>query len=79
MIPDQQSYARSCGNDGTLDGHGAADHDQPYRFGRKPSSTQPFPFSTHEYVRLLILRSRIRASHQQPSTAAATPPYSRVS
>lgn len=37
-----------------------ADHDQPYRFGLRPRSTHPFPFTTREYARLLILRSRIR-------------------
>ncbi len=64
MIPDQQiqSQSQSSSIDGTLDGHGAADHDQPYRFGRKPTSAQPFTFSTHQYARLLILRSRIQAS-----------------
>jgi hypothetical protein len=37
-----------------------ADHDQPYRFGHRPRSTHPFPFTTREYARLLIFRSRIR-------------------
>jgi hypothetical protein len=62
MIPDQQIQSQSGTLDGTLDGHGAADHDLPYRFGHKPTSAQPFPFSTHQYARLLILRSRIQAS-----------------
>jgi hypothetical protein len=61
MIPDQQIQARSAMTRGTLDGYGAGDHDLPYRFGRKPTSSQPFPFSTHQYARLLILRSRIQA------------------
>jgi hypothetical protein len=60
MIPDQQIYAPLPTSDGTLDGHGAGDHDLLYRFGRKPTSSQPFPFSTHQYARLLILRSRIQ-------------------
>jgi len=47
---------------GTLDGDGAADHDLPYRFGRKPSVRAPFPSSTHQYARLLILRSRVHAA-----------------
>jgi hypothetical protein len=47
---------------GTLDGDGAGDHDLPYRFGRKPSVNQPFPFSTREYAKLLILRSRVQAA-----------------
>ncbi len=62
MIPDQQIQSQSGSIDGTLDGLGAADHDLPYRFGRKPTSAQPFPFSTHQYARLLILHSRIEAS-----------------
>ena len=63
MIPNQHIQALSATTiDGTLDGLGAGDHDQPYRFGRKPTSSQPFPFSTHQYARLLILRSRIQAA-----------------
>jgi hypothetical protein len=62
MIPDPQLPARTATSDGTLDGLGAGDHDLPYRFGRKPTSSQPFPFSTHQYARLLILRSRIQAA-----------------
>jgi hypothetical protein len=45
---------------GTHDGIGAADHDAPYEFGRRPNAHAPFPFTTREYVRLLILRSRIK-------------------
>jgi hypothetical protein len=62
MIPDQHVQAPTSTIDGTLDGLGAGDHDLPYRFGRKPTSNQPFPFSTHEYARLLILRSRIEVA-----------------
>ena len=65
MIPDQQIQTRSAAIDGTLDGSGAGDNDQPYRFGRKPTVSQPFPFSTHEFARLLILRSRIHAGGLQ--------------
>lgn len=65
MIPDQQIKTQSAAIDGTLDGtldgSGAGDHDQPYRFGRKPTVSQPFPFSTHEFARLLILRGRVAA------------------
>jgi hypothetical protein len=68
MIPEhpQQILARSATIDGTLDGSGAADHDMSYRFGRKPNVSQPFPFSTHEYARLLILRSRIQSRTSHP-------------
>ena len=65
MIPDQQIQTRSTANEGTLDGSGAGDHDQTYRFGRKPTVNQPFPFSTHEFARLLILRSRIQSGARQ--------------
>ena len=65
MIPEQQSQARSATIDGTLDGSGAGDHDLPYRFGRKPTGSQPFPFSTHQYARLLILRSRVQTGAVQ--------------
>ena len=45
---------------GSLDGTGTADHDQPYRFGRRPSASAPYPFSTRQYARLLMLRGRVR-------------------
>jgi hypothetical protein len=46
---------------GSRDGLGAADHDQPFWFGRRPTCDASFPFTTREYARLLLLRSRIRA------------------
>jgi hypothetical protein len=61
MIPDQQIQARSAAIRGTLDGGGSGDHDQPYPFGRKPTVSHPFPFSTREFARLLILRGRVQA------------------
>jgi hypothetical protein len=45
---------------GSLDGDGAADNDQPYRFGFRPRASAPYPFNTRQYARLLVLRSRIR-------------------
>jgi hypothetical protein len=42
------------------DGIGSADHDMPYVFGRLPRAMAPFPFSTREFARLLVLRSRVR-------------------
>jgi hypothetical protein len=45
---------------GSQDGHGAGDHDQPYRFGWRPRSSAPYPFNTRQYARLLVLRSRLR-------------------
>ena len=46
---------------GTHDRNGAGDHDLPYRFGRRPTTETPFPFSTWELARLLGLRSRVQA------------------
>jgi len=51
---------------GTRDGIDAADRDVPYKFGRRPSATVPYPFSTRQYVRLLILRSRLHADGLSP-------------
>ena len=45
---------------GSFDGLGAADHDQPYRFGWRPSTNVPYPFNTRQFSRLLVLRSRIQ-------------------
>ncbi len=45
----------------TQDGAGAGDHDQPYRFGRRPCAGATYPFSTRQFARLLILRSRAQA------------------
>jgi hypothetical protein len=64
----------------SLDGDGKGDHDQPYRFGRRPRASVPFPprpaqrgFNTRQYARLLILRSRLEqrwACQDEFSTAA---------
>lgn len=45
---------------GSLDGDGAGDHDQPYRFGWRPRTSAPYPFNTRQYARLLVLRGRHR-------------------
>jgi len=45
---------------GSLDGTGAADHDQVYKFGRKPRASAPYPFSERQFSRLLVLRGRIQ-------------------
>ena len=45
---------------GSLDGDGAADHDQPYRFGFRPRTSAPYPFNTRQYARLLVLRGRVK-------------------
>jgi len=45
----------------TRDGHGAGDRDQRYRFGCTPTSLASYPFSTRQFIRLLVLWSRIDA------------------
>ncbi len=45
---------------GSLDGTGAGDHDQPYRFGWRPRASVPYPFNTRQYARLLVLRGRFQ-------------------
>lgn len=44
---------------GSRDGAGAGDHDKPYTFGHRPTVAAPFPFSTRELARLLVLRSQL--------------------
>ena len=46
---------------GSLDGSGAGDHDVPFKFGRRPRVSAPYPFSTRQYARLLVLRSQVEA------------------
>jgi hypothetical protein len=46
---------------GSLDGVGSGDHDTEYRFGRRPNALAPFPFTTRQFARLLVLRSRVDA------------------
>jgi hypothetical protein len=48
------------GPDGSLDGDGAGDHDQPYRFGWRPRTNVTYPFNTRQYARLLVLRGRVQ-------------------
>jgi hypothetical protein len=61
---------------GSRDGTGAGDHDLPYRFGWRPRGSAPYPFSSRQYVRLLVLRSRIQAVG---STAGASETRSATS
>jgi len=46
---------------GSHDGEGAGDHDVPFKFGWRPRAAAPYPFSTRQYVRLLVLRSQVDA------------------
>jgi hypothetical protein len=56
---------------GSLDGTGAGDHDQSYRFGRKPRAVAPFPFSSRQFGRLLVLRGRIQDGLRDADDLAA--------
>ena len=56
---------------GTKDGDTAADHDEPYRFGRRPNAMAPYPFTERQYARLLIMRSRVQAVELPQDRAAA--------
>ena len=57
--------ASDLANCGTKDGSTAADHDQPYRVGVRPTAKVPFPFpfpfTERQFARLLILRGRLSA------------------
>jgi hypothetical protein len=46
-------------------------YDQPYRFGRTPKAIAPYPFSTREFARLLVLRGRIQAGQFAADDLAA--------
>ena len=56
---------------GTKDCTSAADHDEPYRFGRRPNAMAPYPFTERQYARLLIMRSRVQAVELPQDRAAA--------
>jgi hypothetical protein len=63
--PSSENAPDSCG---TKDGSTAADNDQAYRFGLRPTAKAPFPFTERQFVRLLIMRSRV----SDQAAAAAT-------
>ena len=46
---------------GSEDSSRLTDYDQPYRFGRRPRAIAPYPFSTRQFARLLVLRGRIQS------------------
>jgi hypothetical protein len=50
-LPDEAS-------EGSKDGSGAGDNDQPYVFGRRPRAIAPWPFTERQYARLLVVRGR---------------------
>ena len=39
---------------------GTGDHDEPYRFGRRPNARAAYPFTERQFARLLILRGHLR-------------------
>jgi hypothetical protein len=61
MLSDPHECISQC--PGTRDGVGAGDHDAPYNFGRRPCAVATYPFNTRQYVRLLLMRSRV---HDDP-------------
>ena len=67
MTPQPQLHSNS------RDDAAGGDHDQPYRFGWKPTANVPYPFNTRQYARLLVFRSRVqeRLERQNDSSAAA--------
>lgn len=44
---------------GSRDGLGAGDHDEPYRFGPRPTAASTYPFSSLQFAHLLVLRGRV--------------------
>ena len=58
------------------DQHTVDDYDEPYAFGElRPTVDRPGPFSLREYVRLQLLRCRIRAT---PSALDQPAPRAQV-
>ena len=51
--------------------HGSNGHDEPYRFGRRPTARAPFPFTERQFARLLIVRSRVQAAPSASDDAEA--------
>jgi hypothetical protein len=46
-------------------------HDEPYRFGRRPTSAAPFPFTERQFARLLVVRGRLHAQTTSDDVAEA--------
>ena len=49
--------------------------DEPYRFGRRPNTRAPFPFTEREFARLLIVRGRINVASARGGVPAQTSPH----
>jgi hypothetical protein len=50
----------------------STDYDEPYTFGRTPRASAPYPFSTRQFARLLVLRSRVQAGQFAADDLAAS-------
>jgi hypothetical protein len=56
------------------------DYDEPYTFGQlRPTVDRPGPFSLREYVRLLLLRSRVQEQRSPLDMPAAPTQVSSLS
>jgi hypothetical protein len=72
-IQEEQHHVAS--SIGSLDGDGAGDHDQAYRFGWRPRASAPYPFNTRQFIRLLVMRSRFHdhLGHEGEDVATGWP------
>jgi hypothetical protein len=61
LQPDTQDITLPNNGSGSKDGSDVGDHDRPWEFGSLPNGSAPGLFKTREYVRLLLLRSRLNA------------------
>jgi hypothetical protein len=52
------------------------DYDEPYVFGRQLTADRPGPFTLRQYVRLLLLRSRVQEARLDPDQDAPDMPSS---
>ena len=68
----QEEQHNAASYNGSLDGDGAGDHDQAYRFGWRPRASAPYPFNTRQFVRLLVMRSRVHDHLGRESEDVAT-------
>jgi hypothetical protein len=59
MVPSRRQIEHSAGE--STESSGTGDHDLPFVFGRTPRVDAPFPFSTRQFGRLMVLRSRVQA------------------
>lgn len=55
----QEEQHNAASYSGSLDGDRVGDHDQAYRFGWRPRASAPYPFNTRQFIRLLVMRSRV--------------------